>query len=210
MHYVIITAFAILIAAMPASFGQSRNLPEEVKALAVLCSSGASIKFRGKLEGGINKFFGKILSGTGDISISKNEEDFLNGFNDEQLKIEARKAYNVCVIEALKIIYNKKEDGGLLENSSRILVPNPLNIVGVGQQFAMRTNNTVRLSKGEIFSVQADHRYHGVVNVKLNINGRVDSDEMRIGETIRSRRNNCWITYYAYSDQIFSFVYECQ
>ena len=209
MYRTIAATFAIVFSFANSVFGQARNLPEEVKALAVLCSSGASIEFQGQLEGGINKLFGKVLSGKGDFSISKNEQEFLSGFQDENLKIVARKAYNDCVIEALKIIYNKREDGTLSESSKRILVPSQLDTVEKGQQFAMRTNNTVRMSNGEIFSVRADSRYEGVVDVKLNVGGKKYGDEMRIGDTIRNRRDNCWITYYAFNDQLFSFLYEC-
>ena len=81
------------------------------------------MKFQGELEGGLNRIFGKVLAGKGELELSKSETEFLNSFSNESLKIEARKIYNNCAIEALKIVYNKRENQEFGENNTAILVP---------------------------------------------------------------------------------------
>ena len=201
-----------------AMFAQERNLPEEIRALAAVCSSGARFEFRGEIEGGLNKIFGRIIQGSGDLSISDNEAEFLNSFKDERLRLEARKIFNDCVRSALEIVYNSRDtlnssDGG--DNSSRILVPDPYSPVKPGQTFALRVQQSIPLQRGGVFAISRA-RYRGYTPVGTVTNRSSSHFQLDIGSYTRVPNSDpCRVTFYSRrptgqpEEFVYSFRYEC-
>lgn len=198
------------------SVAQQRDLPEELRALAVLCSSGASVKFQGDIEGGINRLFGKIVSGSGSLDISESETEFLSSFNDETLKVEARKVYNDCVLSALQIVYNYREepkpDGA---NSVRLLVPDEIATIRSGQRFALLTDGSAMFEEGGVIAVQNYKYKEKAVSVKVSKDGIGDSGSLDIGQNIFVPKTKCHVTLYQVREtgvgdqKLFSFIYQC-
>lgn len=193
-----------------------RDLPEELRALAVICSSSADISYRGSIEGGINKLFGKIVAGSGDFIKDRDANDFLNDFDDENLKIEARKIYIDCVENTLSYVYgfNQNTNVAADQPSSRILVPDGTVAVKPGQKFALRVNMTMPLSEGGFFSV-IDFTYGGEIPI-ATISHKNNSlrTTMTLGNSISINKHNCFVTYYSLRNEsdeqfIYSFQYDC-
>lgn len=196
---------------------QERDLPEEVRALAVVCSSGASVEFRGQIEGGINRLFGKVLAGQGELEVSKSETDFLSSFENENLRLEARSVYNDCVLGALQIIYNLKHDQALKSSDSRLLVPDSLTLIRSGERFALRTRDAIGLEGGGIISVYEAIKNCGKPRVRISNSGRISNALIDLSDNLAiPDRTNCWITLYgirSFSDKetcVYSFLYQCK
>lgn len=215
----ILVAAAYLLGLVPFSTNaaaQERDLPEEVRALAVVCSSGASVGFRGQIEGGINRLFGKVLEGEGELEVSKSETDFLNSFDDEQLRLEARTVYNECVLGALQIVYNLKQERALGSSDSRLLVPDSLTLMRPGERFALRVGDGIGLAEGGIVAVPKAYKNCGNPSVQITNNARRVFTTIDLAGNIRvPDRDSCWITLYgkrAFGDDescVYSFLYEC-
>ncbi len=201
---------------------QDRDLPEEVRALAVVCSSGASSKFRGEIEGGINRLFGKILEGQGELEFSKSEQDFLESFEDENLRLEARKIYNDCALGALQIVYNLKKEKAFQSSDSRLLVPDSLTVVQQGQRFALRSDDVINLQNGGYFNIKnsrdPEEKKKCVNPYAVAYNeGSTNSDSrMNILEYLAiPNKRNCRVVLYgarAFGGEnvcVYSFSYEC-
>ena len=199
------------------AFAQETNIPEEVRALSILCSSGASVKFRGEIEGGLNRLFGKIIAGTGDLEISENETDFLNSFSDENLKLEARRVYNECALGALEIVYNKRENASFNTSDVSIVVPEAISEILVGNRFALQSGGSVLLEKGGLFSVEGPYNYDETKPVVVMSNaGQSTSTVPDLGKTMLvPESRSCHVTYYhgrasGPDDKIvYSFLYDC-
>ena len=200
----------------PAS-AQERDLPEEVRALAVVCSTGASVEFRGQIEGGINRLFGKVLAGEGELEVSKSETDFLNTFEDESLALEARAIYNDCVLGALQIVYNLKKEKSLGSSSSRLLVPDSLAKIQQGERFALRLRDVVGFDDTGIITIRRAHEDCGNADVHISNTGKRSRNYMEVGENFRiPEKRDCWITLYgvrSFGEEntcVFSFFYQCK
>lgn len=199
------------------SYSQENNVPEEVRALAILCSSGASIKFRGEIEGGLNRLFGKIIAGTGDLEVSENETDFLNSFSDENLKLEARRVYNECALGALQIVYNKRQNASLDSLDVSIVVPETISEVPAGNRFALQPGGSVLLEGGGLLSVQGAYNYDEKKPVVVVSNeGRSNSNALDLGEFLTIPNNEkCHVTYYhsrplgSDKNLLYSFLFAC-
>jgi len=153
--------FLISILFSTISVAQERDLPSEIKALAELCSSVASVKFKGEIKAGLTKFFSGVdASGNADYETSKGESDFLESFEDETLRLEARKVYNTCVTNNLSTIYNMsskvkeksvsaQEKDGVLININKCTKKNgkvacdlQLEAINKKQEFCISNNTT--------------------------------------------------------------------
>lgn len=212
-----LTCILGLISLATFASSQERDLPEEVRALAVVCSSGASVEFQGQIEGGINRLFGKLLAGEGELEISKSETDFLNSFEDEQLRLEARAVYNECVLGALQIIYNLKRDRTLGSSDSRLLVPDTLVRIRSGARFALRIRDSIGIEEGGTISIRSARKNCGNPHVIISNDGRSSKYPLDLSENLKvPERKNCWITLYAVrsigDDEtcIYSFLYQCK
>lgn len=198
----------------PHAIAEIRNLPEEIRALAVICSSGSSTSFRGQIEGGLNKLFGKVIEGTGELELSKNETDFLNNFKDESLRVEARKVYNDCVKDTLRIIYNRRNNKNTMISSGKLLVPDGLTEVHPGQKFALRLQESVSLLNGGIFSVERT-RHNGLTPAVNMSNGSTGHYQFKLGSSTSIPNNReCRVTFYSRrhiekNSYIYSFQYDC-
>ncbi len=205
-----------------ASFGinasaQDRDLPEEVRALAVVCSSGASVEFRGQIEGGIFRLFGKVLAGEGELEISKSEIDFLNSFEDERLRLEARSVYNKCVLGSLQIIYNLKQDQSLGSSDSQLLVPNALVRLRPDSKFVLRKGDSIGLDEGGIVSLYRKQGDCGRPSIKISNNGSSRAQILDLSDIFKiPERESCWITLYGMRSLgeentcAYSFLYQCK
>lgn len=208
-----IFALAGLFIQTPASLAQERDLPEEVRALAAVCAAGTTnVTFRGEIEGGLNRLFGRMLSGTGDLDFSESGNEFINSFQDEQLKLEARRIVSDCVIRAMEIIYNFSKEDRLTNTSSSILVPDALSRVSAGQQFALKAGQSIMLESGAIFSVSSVYAQKPVGS--FTHKGRERTNRLDIGETISSQDDPCSVVYYtkreiAEKEFVYSFIYQC-
>lgn len=208
--------FFVLAFSAGTSWSQERNLPEEIRALSAICSTGADIKFKGEIEGGINKLLGRVLSGSGDLEISKNENEFLGSFEDPNLRLEAKKIFNDCIINTLQIVYNfrKEEKTKFSVTRSKLLVPDALQVIRSGQTFALRNQESISLEKGGVFAINRT-RHKGLTPVGI-INGkdRNTFPQFRMGERAGVSGTGCAITFYARrqiknSEFIYSFKYDC-
>jgi hypothetical protein len=213
----IVTSALVFTSLAAATAAQERNLPEEVRALAVVCSSGASVEFQGELEGGINRLFGKVLAAEGELEVSKNETDFLNSFEDERLRLEARGVYNDCVLDAIQIIYNLKRDHSLESSDSRLLVPDGLVRIRSGARFALGVGDTIGMDEGGTVSVYRTSKSCSRPYVRISNNGRSKSNALDLSSNLNiPDRDNCWITLYgmrSFGDDetcAFSFLYKCK
>ena len=200
----------------PAS-AQERDLPEEVRALAAVCSTGASVEFRGQIEGGINRLFGKVLAGEGELEVSKSETDFLNAFEDERLRLEARAIYNDCVLGALQIVYNLKKEQSLGSSDSRLLVPDSLAKIQQGERFALRLKDVIGFDDTGIITIRRANEDCGNADVHISNLGKRSRNYMEVGENFRiPEKRGCWITLYgvrSFGDEntcVFSFFYQCK
>lgn len=217
--FLIAVCLAFITSSSEIVLAQERNLPEEVRALAVLCSSGASVKFQGRIEGGIIRLFGKVLEGEGELEKSKSEADFLGSFDDEQLRLEARSIYNECVLDALQIIYNRKQNETLGSSDSQLLVPDSLTRVQAGTQFALRVGDTIGLEDGGVISLIGQGRKDkcGKPRVHISNDGRAKIKYFRTpGNLEVPNRAACWITLYGERSLgeddacLYSFLYQCR
>lgn len=196
---------------------QESSVPEEVRALSILCSSGASVKFRGEIEGGLNRLFGKIIAGTGDLEISENETDFLNSFQDENLKLEARRVYNECALGALEIVYNKRENDSFAASDVSIVVPEAISEIPKGNRFALQSGGSVMLEKGGLFVVEGPYRNDETKPVVAMSNaGRSTSAVPDLGTVMAvPESRSCHVTYYhrrisgSGEAIVYSFLYDC-
>lgn len=196
---------------------QDRDLPEEVRALAVVCSSGASVEFRGQIEGGIFRLFGKVLAGEGELEVSKSETDFLDSFEDERLRLEARSVYNKCVLGSLQIIYNLKQENSLGSSDSQLLVPNALVRLRPDSKFVLRKGDSIGLDEGGIVSVYGSYKNCGKPRVKISNNGKSMPRLLGLSGVLKiPERENCWITLYGMrplgeeNTCAYSFLYQCK
>lgn len=197
--------------------GEENSVPEDVRALAVLCSSGSSVQFRGQIEGGLNNLFGKIISGDGELAISENETDFLNSFEDENLKVEARRVYNDCAIRALEIIYNQRKQPSYDPSKIALLTPNTISTISSGTQFALMLGEVVKLKEGGMFTVEnVDSENPSSPEVLFTKNGTKNSNKLSIGNFIQAPYEaGCIVNYYASRSSknpgafVYSFLYEC-
>ncbi len=200
---------------------EERNLPEELRALAVLCSSGASVEFRGKIEGGINRFFGKVLSGEGDLAVSKSEDAFLKSFDDEGLRLEARKIYNDCVLGTIGIVYNIKDGKTKRTPTSKLLVPNSLVQIQPGEKFALRDKDSIGISGNGVITISSIQESWGddkcnYPYTAISHKGKRDETTMKIGMNLKVPNNErCYITYYGSrlmsenNKCVYSYIYQC-
>jgi hypothetical protein len=196
---------------------QESSVPEEVRALSILCSSGASVKFRGEIEGGLNRLFGKIIAGTGDLEISENETDFLNSFQDENLKLEARRVYNECALGALEIVYNKRENDSFATSDVSIVVPEAISEIPTGNRFALQSGGSVMLEKGGLFVVEGPYTNDETKPVVAMSNaGRSTSTVPELGTAMAvPESRSCHVTYYhrrnsgSGEEIVYSFLYDC-
>lgn len=199
------------------ALAEASNIPEEVRALSILCSSGASVKFRGEIEGGLNRLFGKIIAGTGDLEISENETDFLNSFSNETLKLEARRVYNECALGALEIVYNKRENASFNSTDVSIVVPEAIAEVPAGNRFALQSGGSVLLEKGGLMSLEGPYRNDETKPVVIMSNaGQSTSFVPELGKAmIIPESRSCHVTYYhrrssgSGDDIVYSFLYDC-
>ncbi len=209
---------ACLISFPTGSYPQERDLPEEVRALAVVCSSGASVQARGDIEAGINRFFGKALEVEGEYDVSKSETEFLATFEEEQLRLEARKIYNDCVLGALRMVYNLKEEQALGKAETPILVPQNLSTIPLNKKFAMRAGDTFQLSGGGILSLNrsyaADCKYAYFTFAR---DGNRFLFQLTHLKSDRLDKRGCYIFRYGhrqYNDAnktcVFSLEYKCE
>jgi hypothetical protein len=172
------------------SQADEKSIPEEVRALAVLCSTGSSVEFRGQIEGGLNKLFEKIIAGSGDLEISKNETDFLNSFDDDKLKIEARRVYNECALGALEIIHNRKINSSFDLSQDIVVTPSSIIEIRNGQKFALRVGDSVLLEGGAVFSLPEAYSYDQSRPVgKLTNEGSGTGSAFELGGTLQVRRS---------------------
>lgn len=206
-----------LVPLVTAASAQERDLPEEVRALAAVCSSGAKVEFRGQIEGGIFRLFGKVLEGEGEFEISKSETDFLNSFEEEELRLEARKIYNECALGALQIIYNLKQENLLGVSDSQLLVPNALVQLRSGTKFVLRLGDSIGLEEGGIVSVYRKQGDCGKPSVKISNSAISRAYSLDLSDIFKiPERENCWITLYGMRSLgeenacAYSFLYQCK
>ena len=207
-----------LLSVAPAVSSQERDLPEEVRALSVVCSSGASVDFRGQLEGGINRFFGKVLEAEGALELSKSEADFLSSFDDEDLRLKARAIYNECVLGALQIVYNLKKEEKLGALDSRLLVPDTLSKISPGERFALTVGDIVGFDKNGILMIRDARDDCSIVSLEAsNLRERKANLSMRVPQHFTlPKQNECWLSLYgsrSFGEDnrcVFSFMYQCE
>lgn len=210
-----LSILALAIFSSEIASSQERDLPQEIKALSAVCSSGASLEFRGQLEGGINRFFGKVLAGEGELEISRSEDEFLKSFEGDQFRFEARKIYNECVLQALQIVYGIASRRPDETAYSRIIVPSGLKFIVPGSEFGVNSGQSVRLHNGSIMSVVAKRGYPDIAQTTVVSGGNTTAEDLRIARRPTMQvSSSCWITYYNYSGRdhgrIYSFVYDCK
>lgn len=195
---------------------QERNLPEEVRALAVVCSSGASVGFRGQIEGGIFRLFGKVLEGEGELEVSKSESEFLGSFEDEETRLEARAVYNDCVLGALQIVYNLKRERALGSSESQLLVADPLVRLQPSARFALRVGDSIGLANGGVVAVTGAQKNCSYPTVRISNSADRTWNNLRLSEFLKvPMRESCWVTLYgarSFGENkscVFSLLYEC-
>lgn len=191
-----------------------RSYPEEVRALAAVCSSGASVAARGAIEGRLNLFLRKVVSAEGNLEIAEGREDFLESFEDESLRIEALKVFNQCVIDAMKIIYNIRPSSKGGSKATSLLVPDPLKSISPGTRFSLRRGESIMLDTGGVMTFQANSR--GGLAVYIYNQGRrnTQNNGIRVGSRFSVPSSKCDIIYYSKRDDdnkdgVHSFLYQC-
>jgi len=191
-----------------------RSLPEEVRALAAICSSGANVELRGAIEGRLNILLGKMVVADGELKISEGREDFLQSFESEPMRVEALKVFNQCVIDAMKIIYNIRPGSNVGVKSTSILVPDPLESVLPGQRFSLRRGDSVLLDTGGVMTFQTSSR--GGLAAYISNKGRRYSQNngIKVGSSFKVPNSNCEIIYYSKrgknkENDVHSFIYQC-
>jgi hypothetical protein len=175
------------------------------------------VEYQGKIEGGINRLFGKVLAAEGELEISKSEIDFLSSFEDERLRLAARAVYNDCVLGAIQIIYNLKRDNALQSSDSRLLVPDSLVQIRSGARFALRVGDAIGMEEGGIVSVYNANKSCGTPYVRISNGGISRNRALDLSDNfLIPARSSCWITLYGkrpFGDEktcAYSFVYQCK
>lgn len=206
----------LLIGLSSPSFAVERNLPEELKAIVSVCTSGFSASSKGELEAGIVRFLSNQIEAKGELMInSGGMKELLDQFTDEKLKIEASKIFTGCVVDTVDKIYSFRETQKIpkTQHSDKILVPEAETIVEPGQTFALTVGRSASLVNSRAFIAITGDRYEGTVPlVTFTEETKSLKVQPTIGEKIMFRDKSCWVTYYAMDagKKVYSFKLQCK
>lgn len=198
-----------LIVATPSAMAQPNA--DEIRAMAELCSSGASIRFRGEIAGGLTKYLGKIVAGEGEWTKSRGEDEFLSSFKDERLRLEARKIYNNCAIEAIRTLREERRRQSKLNPEQLNIVNGASSIVPIGRVFSLRPDQSAVLAGGGVLSLRRSSSWRNVPSAKLTNNGAGTGAHLKPGLVLEvPYARGCIVSYLSASGaEQYNFLYEC-
>lgn len=101
------------------------TVPDAIRELGEACKSGASVS----LQGAFDSAFLRWAAGAkidGNAFLTRNETEFLLSFEDEALRLEARRLYNGCIrigfqqIAQVGIVRTASLDGGTIDLTDQV------------------------------------------------------------------------------------------
>ena len=187
----------------------------EIRSMADLCSSGASVKFRGDIAVGLTRMFGKVITGEGEYEASRGENDFLNSFKDERLRLEARRIYNDCAIQAIEAIRENMRQQSALHPEELEVIEGSSAVVPIGRVFRLSVGQSAILAGGGVFSVEAGASWRKNPVAKLSNRGSGTGTSLRGGSVLEiPHRRGCTVTFMGKAENAtgadgYNFVYDC-
>lgn len=214
MRRMIVSGFVAFILSAPVA-AQDRPLPEELKTLAAACaSSSTDVRVQGELEAGINKIFGKVLAGSGEVDYAEVRKDFVNSFSGDTARLEAMRIMNDCVISLIDKAYAFRGP------QSAAAPPKAPSLGGIeqideGTLFTLDRSKSIALSDGTVVAIYSVSSIRKEPTIRLSNSGTNITKKMHLGDSIFTNGSKkCTVTYYSVQsskedEKIYSFYYDC-
>lgn len=214
MRLLMISGFvAIILSATVAA--QDRPLPEELKTLAAACaSSSKDLRVQGELEAGINKMFGKVLDGSGEVDYAEVRNDFVNSLSDDTARLEAMRIMNECVISLIEKAYAFRGPQSSAAPPKAPLLGG-IEQIDEGTLFTLDRSKSVALSDGTVVAIYSVSSLRKEPTIRLSNSGTNITKKMHMGDSVFTNGSKkCTVTYYSVQDsgedeKIYSFYYDC-